>query len=66
VAAPGHSQLQVPRRFVNNYLDLTQKSLPFISLESRSNGDETEIKEGKERTPRPVLLPAEANDAPIY
>jgi hypothetical protein len=52
-------QLQIPRRYLNEYIALIQKYLPIVPAELIFNLDETGLSNWEERKRKLVLIPAE-------
>jgi hypothetical protein len=58
--------LQIPRRYLQGYIDLLRTYVPLVPSELLFNIDETGLSDWEKRQPKPVLVNAECENQQLH
>jgi hypothetical protein len=59
-------RLQVPRQYLNQYIELMTKYVQLIPAELIYNLDETSLSDWKDSRPKPILVPMDLRDSMVH
>jgi hypothetical protein len=67
IVAPGElPRLQVPRLYLNQYIDIIKNWIPLVPAELIYNLDESGLSDWEDAKPKPVLVPVDLGDSMIH